>query len=168
MRHNLEKIFVFLLAVLVLTVFCITVFNSSEKTYAKESDPWHIVSTEAAQVVPAGNGRYMTILKKPYPLKVIIEINGLYPGLPKINIASDFIFYRKDKGTPVNPLQVTSPTLPQNFIGNAKQTVKYEIYLASYSKNSMIGAIVNRGYTSDELVFSFKKGPKSPLPKQIK
>lgn len=168
MKNNLERICAFLSVITVLTILCITGFNSADKAYAKDSDPWRIVSTESAQVVPAGNGQYMTILKKPYPLKVTIEINGLYPGLPDINIADDFIFYKKDKGMPVDPLQVTSPVLPENFIGNAKQTVRYEIYLANYSTNSMFGAIVNRGYTSNELVFSFKNGPKRPLPKQLK
>jgi hypothetical protein len=134
--------------------------------HAKEpTEPWRIVSTEPSKKAPIGDDKFVVVLKEPYPLKVTLEVTGLYPGLPDVHIDKDFQFFEKSGGDAIEPLQVVSPDkIPPEMVGNGKQNVRFEVYLADYSSNAMFGPIVQRGYLSSEIVFSYKGGKKQALP----
>ena len=88
--------------------------------------------------------------------------------MPKLDPANDFSFFEKKDGSKVRPLQILTPVLTDDFVGDGKKTARIQIYLADYSENSFVGPIVNKGYTSDEIVFIYMGGSKRTLPKQTK
>lgn len=126
--------------------------------------PWRVVSAEPAQVIPMGGDQVISVLVKPYPAKVTLAISGIYPGLPKLDVAADFKFFAKADGSEVRPLQIASPKeIPTALVGDPAKYVEAEIYLADWSSNAMFGPIVSKGYAPEDLLMSFRGGPRVAL-----
>ncbi len=124
---------------------------------------WRIVSCRSNPLVPDGRGGAVLTFGETAPLMITFEINGSYPGLPKLEVTRDFTFWDTVNNRKITPYQVVVPKkIAPDMVGDPRKTVLVSVYLCDFLDYGF-GRTFRGGYKPESVAVSHKGGAKLPM-----
>jgi hypothetical protein len=141
--------------------------KSNELSAKEKSEdmPWRIVTCCSNSFIPNRDGSGVIVFGNQLPpLMITIEIDGRYPGLPKLEVTQDFTFWDTVNNRKITPYQiiVVPREIPASMVGDRTKTLLVSVYLCNFIDNGF-SRMTQGGYKAEWVAVSYKGGGKLPM-----